>query len=289
MGRKKVTREASQAGQTAALQQIVEKMLLTLSGPEGSLTKTVQGVVLSALEPVLQQLGNRSKQSTHGHAARASEDAIQKGIEYEMHVVELLQSWGRHSGARVEHVGADNRPGDIVVEFPSHRPDEDGLRVVVEVRNRQNPEGRKAVSALLEQAAAVRTASAAIYLSRTSEGLGSELRDWSEGECRAGPFVICTHEHLITALRYLHTKKSLVMLRRNSLEIDQQSIRGQIGRIRTTLEAVRKISRLGNEIRSATWEMDDETDRLRQEIRDALRLIEDALRDQNAIRSAGPG
>lgn len=125
-----------------------------------------------------------------------------------------------------------------------------------------------------------RSSGAAIYLSRTSEGLGHELSDWAEGECRAGPFVACTQEHLTTALRYLQSKKAIARLRHMSAEVDQDAIHDQIGRIRTTLDAVRKVSRLGNEIRSATWEIDDEADRLRHDIRDALRLIEDALRDR---------
>lgn len=74
-----------------------------------------------------------------------------------------------------------------------------------------------------------------------------------------------------------------------SAEVDQDAIHDQIGRIRTTLDAVRKVSRLGNEIRSATWEIDDEGDRLRHDIRDALRLIEDALRDRTRDEGTEPG
>ena len=52
--------------------------------------------------------------------------------------------------------------------------------------------------------------------------------------------------------------------------------------MRLALDEIRRMSRLANEIRSATWQIDDESDKLRHEIRDALRVIEDALRSHTA-------
>jgi len=206
--------------------------------------------------------------------------SIERGLRYEREIARTLHEWAAANGGSAEHVGADNRPGDIVVEFPTRSPEHDSFRLVIEVRSRRKRIGRTAVSAAASEAMTARSAEGAIYLSRTAEGLAQELGDWAEGECGPGPFVACTHEHLATALRYLHTRKKIARLRRSSAYADETAIQGQVVRIRTALDTVRKISRLGNEIRSATWEIDDELDRLRQEIRDALRLIEDALRDQ---------
>lgn len=64
--------------------------------------------------------------------------------------------------------------------------------------------------------------------------------------------------------------------------VDEAAIQGQIVRVHVALDGIRKMSRLANEIRSAIWEIDDESDRLRHEIRDALRLIEDALRSHTS-------
>ena len=41
-----------------------------------------------------------------------------KGIAFEEELVAALQPWKQGSRASVEHVGADNRQGDVVVRFP---------------------------------------------------------------------------------------------------------------------------------------------------------------------------
>jgi len=178
----------------------------------------------------------------------------------------------------VQHVGGDNLPGDILVELATIREGECPMRVIIEVRDRRAPKGRKAVSGLLARAISARSANAAIYLSRTAEGLANELGEWAEGECTGGPFVTCTHEHLTTALRFLHMRKRVAELRRSAPEVDEAAIDSQVLRVRTALDRFKNIARRSNEIRSCTWEIDDQAANLRSEIRDALTTIEDALR-----------
>ena len=211
----------------------------------------------------------------------ALDQGICKGKRYEDDVVRLLQSWTRVTGALVHHVGADNLPGDILVELATHDRN-DPMRVVVEVRDRRAPKGRRAVSALLARAISARSANAAIYLSRTAEGLANELGEWAEGECSGGPFVTCTHEHLTTALRFLHTRKRIAELQRASAELDGAAIESQLLRIRTSLDRLKNLSRRTNEIRSSTWEIDDEAASLRADIREALTVIEDAVHEKQA-------
>ena len=235
--------------------------------------------MLGALHDISWKTSSKHKLSDASSLTSRSSQTIEEGLKYEREIALYLEAWAKANGGSAEHVGTDNRPGDVVLAFPSRGPCREGLRMVVEVRSRRSRIGRKAVANVLAEAMAARSAEAAIYLSRTAEGLVHELGDWSEGDCSAGPFVACTHEHLTTAVCYLLASIEITRLRRASAEVDDTAIRNQISRVRTALEGLRKISRLGNEIRSATWEIDDESDRLRQEVRDALTLIEQAVHD----------
>lgn len=134
-----------EAGKSSSLHHKLEAVVWNLSAPDGPLTKAMQSLIQSALKPVLKDLDDLAKQFVRREYYAGPRDVTHKGIEYENYVLGMLQIWARSSGARVEHVGADNRPGDIVVEFVSRGPEEDPVRAVIEVRNRQSPLGRKAV------------------------------------------------------------------------------------------------------------------------------------------------
>jgi hypothetical protein len=58
------------------------------------------------------------------------------------------------------------------------------LNVVIEVRDRQSAKGRKAISDDLTEAVIERGARAAIYISRSQEGLAKEIGEWAEGETK---------------------------------------------------------------------------------------------------------
>jgi len=118
-------------------------------------------------------------------------------------VLGRLQAWGQTIGAEIAHVGVDNKPGDITVKASDSANESSKFQLVVEVRDRQSPKGRKAVSDDLAAAMAERGTAYAIYLSRSREGLGQELGEWAEGVCDRGPWVACTNEHLVTAMRFL--------------------------------------------------------------------------------------
>ena len=257
----------------------IDAVIRKAGDSEGVFSKVIHSLVESALEPATQELDEFAKEMRTRDAARdALSQTISKGKRYEDEVVKLLQPWTRVAGAMVQHVGGDNLPGDILIELATSRESEGPMRVVIEVRDRRAPKGRKAVSGLLARAIAARSANAAIYLSRTAEGLANELGEWAEGECNGGPFVTCTHEHLTTALRFLHMRKRVAELRRSAPEVDEAAIDAQVLRIRTALDRFKNIARRSNEIRSCTWEIDDQAANLRSEIREALTTIEDALR-----------
>src|SRR5262245_4860336 len=95
--------------------------------------------------------------------------------------------------------------------------------------------GRQAISNCMNEAMAKRRANSAIYVGKTRVGLAKEIGEWAEGSCEAGRWVACTHEHLVTALRFLMAQDRLQQLRTSGPAVDASSIESQIQRIRTSL------------------------------------------------------
>src|SRR5262249_195355 len=157
-----------------------------------------------------------------------------KGAPYEEEVLFKVLDWSRALGAEVHHVGPDNRPGDILLKFGQSSVAA-GLCVVLEARDRSSALGRKAISTVAEKAMAERDANAAIYLSRTGQGLAQEIGEWTEGECDRGPWIATLHEHLFVAIRFLLVMHRLVTLQQPEAVVDLAAVDGQIARIRTAL------------------------------------------------------
>ena len=127
----------------------------------------------------------------------------------------MLQDWAQSVGAEVYHVGADNQPGDIVVTLRGDDVIADRMTIVIEARDRcSRAMGHKAISADMATKLAQRNADAGVYLSRTQDGLSlREIGEWAEGLCDYGPWVACTQQHLITAIRFLIVQRRLAALR----------------------------------------------------------------------------
>ncbi len=104
-----------------------------------------------------------------------------KGFTYEEEVLAELQQWARSTSAEVHHVGGDNLPGDVLVRIPESTLIPKEFPVIIEVRDRQTGSGRKSISDSLARAMEIRSAAAAIYVSRSTDGLAQEIGDWAEG------------------------------------------------------------------------------------------------------------
>jgi hypothetical protein len=244
-----------------------------VTAEDGALAKSVKAVVVEAIGPLKGEIDELGKE-IRGRAAaeEALRQTTEKGLPYEEQVVRELQPWSNIVGAEVCHVGQDNRPGDVLFRLRS-----DGLSLIIEVRDRQQPWGRKAISDCLNDAMAERGTNAGLYLSRTVGGLAKEIGDWAEGECRYGPWVATTHEHLITAVRFLIVQQRIAQLRASKREIDTDAIEAQIGRIRTALDRITTIKKKVSDLRRIGDEIQSEADRLREEARDALLAMEEAV------------
>jgi hypothetical protein len=262
-----------------SVQGAFESAIQGVTTEEGALAKTVKSVVADAVKPLADEMDRLAKEIRGQEAAiEALEDTVAKGLDYENEVVGKLQFWAKFMGAEVYHVGGDNRPGDIIIKFPVTSPHAAGSPLVVEVRDRKNPLGRKAISDTLSLAMIEREACAAIYLSRYQEGLAKEIGDWAEGGCDSGPWVATTDDHLITSLRFLLAQRKLEEIKSGKPEVDTSLVEDQIKRIRTSLGRIKTINQKITSLRGTTNEIQQEVEGLRDEIRSALFAIEDTIR-----------
>jgi hypothetical protein len=130
----------------------------------------------------------------------------------------------------------------------------------------------------MNEAMAKRGASAAIYVTKARGGLAKEIGEWAEGSSSAGRWVACTHEHLVTAVRFLVVQGRLQQLRGVAPAVDAAAIESQIQRTRTSLGKIKNIKTKVTNIRDGANDIEGEADALRTDITGALSEMEDALK-----------
>jgi len=273
---------------TDSIQGSLDEAVRQVTADSGPLAKAVKNVVAEALKPLEDRVVDLAKEVRgQAAAAEALEQTTQKGTTYEEEVVQVLQSWARGLGFEVHHVGTDNQPGDVLLVVNDSSLNGAVLRIVAEARDRQHPLGRMAISDTVSTAMAERSASAAIYVSKTRDGLAKEIGEWAEGVAAQGRWVACAHEHLITAVRFLVAQERLQAIQAATPSVDAASIEAQIQRIKTTLGRIKTINTKITDLRGSADEIQHEAEAVRDEIRDALSDVEDALRGSKA-ESAPP-
>jgi len=270
-----------------SIQGAVRAAVQGITGGDGALAKAVREVVTEAVKPLKDEVDDLAKEVRGREAAReALEQTTQRGATYETRVVEELQTWAAVAGAQVEHVGADNRPGDVRVVVTTGSLIGQPLRVVIEARDRQTAAGRKVIADTMAQAIRERETHCGIYLSATRSGLASDIGDFAEGDTQAGRFVACTHDNIRVALRLLLILARLDRASDASSDINKGLLLAQVERVRTALERIRTINRHVTEVRSGAAGIEDEARALRDEIRDALAKMEDTLRAATSAQDA---
>ncbi len=118
---------------------------------------------------------------------------------------------------------------------------------------------------------------AAIFLSRSREGLAREIGEWAEGESNQGSWVATTHDLLNLAIRYLIMQQRLTALRASQPDINAIALEDQLQRIRTTLKRITSINKHLTALRQNANEIEAEAESLKHEIRGAIDSIEDAM------------
>jgi hypothetical protein len=249
-------------------------------GEDGVLAKSVKAGVAEAMRPLADEVSRLGKE-IRGQEARleALQETIQKGAAYEDEVVVAARAWARHCSAEVQHVGTDNRPGDVLVKVASKSVAGSDVALVIEARDQGTAAGRKVISGAVAAAMAERGATLGIYVSRTIGGLGREIGDWADGTCDKGPWIATTHENLCTAIRFLLAQHDLVILRQARPELDSAAVEGQIKRIEGALGRITTINRKATDVQGVADEIQKEARLLRYEVREALDSLEAAIRE----------
>jgi hypothetical protein len=267
---------------TDSVPAILSSTISGVCGTDGALAKTVKATVEASIHPIRQELNNLAI-SVRGQdlVTQALQQTPQKGISYEDEIAACLQPWAKAVGAQVQHVGIDNQPGDFIVDIGGQSSVAHGrIRIVIEARDRQTKMGVQRLSQDLAVKIAERKAEAGIYVSKTLEGLAKEVGDWCEGVCEKGPWVACTHEHLLTALRFLVVQQRLKKLSEAAPDVNAALVQSQVSTIRTALGRVKTINTRVTNLTGCAGDIVKEAEELRKEINSALTSIEDALRTQ---------
>jgi hypothetical protein len=262
-----------------SIQSSLQQAVTGLTAGDGALIKAMKAALDEAVKPLAEEVNRLAKEIRGQQAAEeVLQQTVQKGFTYQDMVVAEMQAWGQATGAQITLVGDDNRPGDIVAEMTVVSVGGVTARIVVEVRDRQGPAGRKAISDMLAKAMAERQANAALFVSHTRDGLALEIGEWAEGQSECGPWVATTGEHLTTALRFLVALRQIEELRAAVHEVDVDVLVSQVQRVRTALLRIASINRKVTSIRTGASDIQCEAEALRDEIRSALCAIEDGMR-----------
>lgn len=272
---------------TESIQGALDQAVTKATADNGALAKAVKAQVEEALKPLASEIDSLAKEIRGQEAAaEAIQQTTLKGCPYEDEVTKGLQAWAKMASAEVHHVGADNQPGDIVIAVRGDGLIAEPISIVIEARDRgSRAMGRKAISSEMAVKMAERNVNAGIFLARTQDGLSvGEIGEWAEGANEYGPWVACTHEHLVTAVRFLIVQRRLSMLREAAPEIDSAAIEQHLKVIHTAMGRVRTIKTKLTELGVCADAIDEQAEHLRTEVKEALASIEDTLRASEARR-----
>lgn len=263
---------------TDSLQSSFTDAINNVSAADGAIASTLGEVILKELKPLREELDELGKEIRSQRDTReALNNTTAKGVVYEEELVARLQQWSARAGFTVEHVGADNKPGDILVTRLA-RPSIEPIQIIIEAKDKQSKDGRKPITRSLKRAMNEANADAGIFVNRDISGFANEIGDWAEGVEAEGEWIACTDEHLIAAIRMLVCKVELSRVREEqSVETDTSSILNHMQRIRTAIKRVGSINRHVTSVRTSAGSIQEEAALLRDEIRASLIDIEDAL------------
>lgn len=262
----------------ATFENAIDKVI----SPDGQLSKSVKEIVQEGIKPLQERLDDVGKEL---RARDAVEDALshttEKGHKYEDVVVSSLVSVWSPMGARVEHVGTDNKHGDVLVSFKEDIPASTGsMSVIIEAKDRHgNRAGRKVIADAMATAMATRDCEYGIYLGKDTDTFAKEIGDWAEGECEKGRWVATTHANLTMALRYLMVVRRLAEIKDGSEEIDTDAIRLQLDRIKVSFKRIANISTKATSVRNAADDIQKEGADLKSELQAVIRQVEDSMRE----------
>jgi|688.fasta_scaffold182143_2 hypothetical protein len=228
---------------------------------DGTLVESFGKILIKELSPLIAEL-----RSINYHVIeQKGEENIKgsttlKGKEYEQHILEQVQTWARYNKFKVENVGMDNRPGDIVVESLSEK-----IKIAIEVKDISTPKGHSVLTREMGQVIQERKATTAIFLCKTINGLAKEIGSYGEGVSDNIKWVATTGESLEVALNHCLVQERLRLANEKNLSITNAK------KIKENIELAKTLMRdMSQHYRSIT------------EIQKAATTLESSLRNTNA-------
>ena len=240
---------------------------------------SVRAVVADAVKPLSQEVEKLAQQVREKQLVESVlEQTIAKGASFEEAVVAELEPWAKLYGAEITHVGNDKQPGDILVKFTANSIARVELSLVIEVRNRDSASwGRKRISEQLIKAMMKREANAAIFLSRSREGLAQEIGGWGQGTCEQGQWVATTHENLNLATQFLIVQQQLASQPTYNSQVDCAVIEAQVQQIKLSLNYLTQINSSLTKLQEHSSDIRVKARAMRTEIRNALLSISESI------------
>lgn len=267
-----------------SIYSMVEELIETATAKDGQLVSTVESTVDDRLEerfkPLREDVDKMREVLIGDEAAEeVTEQTPLKGHAYQETVEAHLREWAQNVSAEVRKVGDDNQPGDFVLKLPGSVFHE-GLSLVVEAKDDEKGRGEKRLNDAALKGLEERDGDAYLLTGATHDAFGVTIPDVTQGSCQLGPWVACTHEHLITAIRVAELMVAEARLREAEPDVDTQGIQAQLDRLQNTMEHLTNIKKKTTSIEKTTQDIDHEADKMRDKVSDIL------LRCREAIRQA---
>lgn len=262
-----------------SLQGIFSAAIANITAENSVLAKSVRAVVTEAVKPLAQEVEKLAQQVREKELVKSVlEQTIEKGVSYEEALVVELQQWAKLYGAEITHVGNDKQAGDILIKFTANSIATVELSLVIEARNRDSASwGRKRISDQLTKAMMERKANAAIFLSRSREGLAQEIGYWGQGSCEQGQWVATTHESLSLAIQFLIVQQQLASQPTYNLQIDCAVIEAQVQQIKLSLNYLTQINTSLTKLQEHSSDIRAKARAMRTEIHNALLSISESI------------
>ena len=261
-----------------SVQARVAETIRSISAADGHLASSVKAAVEASVKPLTDEVNRLAHLVTGNEAAvEVLAQTVAKGLTFEELVVVRLQEWGGQTGVEIDHCGTDNQPGDVLLTVGQASIAGSAVKIVVECKNESTPSGRKPINDSVTRAMKQRGATRAVYVAENRSALAKEIGEWSEGTVECGGWVATTVEHLSTAVRFCIALERLEKVRSSERTVDAESLLAQASRIRDSLKKITNIKTKATDIHTAANAIADEADRLRSDVNDALRVIEEAV------------
>ena len=264
---------------TDSLQGVFSAAIANITAENSVLAKSVKAVVSESIKPLADEVEKLAQQVREKELIELTlEQTIAKGASFEEAVVAELEPWAKLYGAEITHIGKDKQPGDILLKFNANSIASVDLSLVIEVRNRDSASwGRKRISDQLIKAMMKREANAAIFLSRSREGLAQEIGGWGIGTCEQGQWVATTHESLSLAIQFLIVQQQLASQPTYNLQVDCAVIEGQVQQIKSSLNYLTQINSSLTKLQEHSSDIRVKARAMRTEIRNALNSISESI------------